>query len=51
MISSLSSILYIANEPFLAREPAKVAAFMRAVKKASDFLLENPVEAWKEFCA
>ncbi|KAL8281534.1 hypothetical protein RQP46_006218 [Phenoliferia psychrophenolica] len=45
------SILYIANESFLAREPQKAASFMKAVKKAADFLQAEPVQAWAEFCA
>ncbi|ORY40072.1 NMT1/THI5 like-domain-containing protein [Leucosporidium creatinivorum] len=45
------SILLIANESFLAREPLKAAAFMRAVHKASVFLKSNPVQAWDEYKA
>ena len=42
------SILYIANEPFLQREPEKAKKFMTAVKKAGDYLMANPQEAWEE---
>lgn len=41
--------VYIANEPFLAANPEKVKAFMRAVKRASDFLLADPQRAWAEY--
>ncbi|KDN47178.1 putative thiamine biosynthesis protein [Tilletiaria anomala UBC 951] len=45
------TILFIGNDEFIQREPAKVRAFMRAVKKASDFLHVNPRQAWEEFKA
>jgi len=45
------SILYIANESFLAANPDKVKAFMRAVKRSSDFLLASPQQAWAEYQA
>ncbi|KAM0754946.1 NMT1-domain-containing protein [Meredithblackwellia eburnea MCA 4105] len=50
-LAELGCCFYIANEGFLAREPEKAAAFMRAVKKASDFLQENPADAWAEYCS
>ncbi|ESA43719.1 hypothetical protein GE21DRAFT_3681 [Neurospora crassa] len=43
------SILYIGNETFISQNPDKVRAFMRAVKKATDFVLANPDAAWKEY--
>lgn len=43
------SILYIANKPFLEAHPDKVRAFMRAVKRATDYLCSHPVEAWNEY--
>ncbi|KAF2725382.1 NMT1 protein [Polychaeton citri CBS 116435] len=43
------SILYIGNEPFLEKNPEKVAKFMRAVKKATDFVLSEPEKAWTEY--
>ena len=46
----ICAVLIIANEQFLAREPKKVAAFMRAVKKAADFMHAEPAAAWAEFC-
>ncbi|KAJ9654371.1 Glycylpeptide N-tetradecanoyltransferase [Coniosporium apollinis] len=43
------SILYIGNEKFIAENPEKVCAFMRAVKKATDFVLAEPDKAFKEY--
>lgn len=45
------SILYIANSNFLARFPEKALAFMRAVKKATDFVIQEPTRAWGEYKA
>lgn len=45
------SILYIGNEAFLAQNQDKVRAFMRAVKKATDFVLADPEQAWAEYVA
>jgi pyrimidine precursor biosynthesis enzyme len=42
------SILYIANDAFLAANPQKVCAFLRAVKRATDFVLAQPDQAWNE---
>ncbi|KAK6218128.1 hypothetical protein LQW54_002878 [Pestalotiopsis sp. IQ-011] len=43
------SILYIVNDAFLAENPDKVEKFMRAVKKATDFVLASPAEAYKQY--
>lgn len=43
------SILYIGNESFVAANPDKVRGFMRAVKKATDFVLAEPEKAWAEY--
>ncbi len=43
------SVLYIGNEQFIAENPVKVRAFMRAVKRATDFVLEQPERAWAEY--
>lgn len=43
------SILYIGNSDFISANPEKVSAFMRAVKRATDFVLEDPEQAWKEY--
>lgn len=43
------SILYIANDAFIAANPEKVAAFMRAVKRATDDVLADPAAAYAEY--
>lgn len=43
------SILYIGNEDFIAQNPDKVRRFMRACKKATDFVLSEPEKAWAEY--
>lgn len=43
------TILYIGNEKFISENPEKVAAFLRAVKKATDFVLAEPEKAWEEY--
>ena len=43
------SILYIANEMFLDAHPEKAVAFMRAIKKATDYVISEPVKAWNEY--
>jgi pyrimidine precursor biosynthesis enzyme len=43
------SILYIGNDDFVAANPDKVRAFLRACKRATDFVLAQPEQAWTEF--
>jgi pyrimidine precursor biosynthesis enzyme len=43
------SILYIGNDAFVKANPEKVQAFLRACKRATDFVLASPDEAWEEF--
>jgi pyrimidine precursor biosynthesis enzyme len=43
------SILYIGNEQFITENPDKVRAFLRAVKRATDFVLTEPEKAWAEY--
>ncbi|GAA5943647.1 uncharacterized protein JCM15063_002996 [Sporobolomyces koalae] len=43
------SILLIGNDDFIAANPEKVAAFIRAIKKGSDYLQADPVQAWTEY--
>lgn len=43
------SILYIGNESFIAQNPEKVKGFLRACKKATDFVLTSPAEAYEEY--
>ncbi|GAA6059688.1 hypothetical protein JCM10212_000075 [Sporobolomyces blumeae] len=45
------SILIIGNENFINENPDKCAAFMRAVKKATDFMVADPAEAWSIYKA
>jgi pyrimidine precursor biosynthesis enzyme len=43
------SILYIANDAFIAANPEKIKAFMRAVKRGTDAVLADPETAYKEY--
>ncbi|GAA5989881.1 hypothetical protein JCM5350_006598 [Sporobolomyces pararoseus] len=43
------SILLIGNDDFINANKDKVAAFIRAIKKGTDYLLSNPVDAWNEY--
>ncbi|PGH05328.1 hypothetical protein GX51_03049 [Blastomyces parvus] len=43
------SILYIGNETFISQNPEKVSKFLKAVKKATDYVLANPKEAYEEY--
>lgn len=43
------TILYIANDKFIAENPEKIKKFLNAVKKATDYMLANPKQAWAEF--
>ena len=43
------SILYIGNERFVRENPDKVRAFLRAVKRATDFVLAQPDQAWAQY--
>lgn len=43
------SILYIGNEKFLSENSEKVTKFMKAVKKATDYVLASPQEAYEEY--
>jgi pyrimidine precursor biosynthesis enzyme len=45
------SILYIGNDAFVKANPEKVRAFLRACKRATDFVLAAPDTAWDEFIA
>lgn len=41
------SILYIANDSFIAANPVKIQKFMRAVKRATDYVLKSPTSAYE----
>ncbi|EED22817.1 thiamine biosynthesis protein (Nmt1), putative [Talaromyces stipitatus ATCC 10500] len=43
------SILYIANDSFLAANADKVKKFLRAVKRATDFVIAEPKKAYDEY--
>ncbi|OAX78502.1 hypothetical protein ACJ72_07191 [Emergomyces africanus] len=43
------SILYIGNETFVSQNPEKVSKFLKAVKKATDYVLAKPSEAYEEY--
>ncbi|CAI4583095.1 CFF_collapsed_G0031860.mRNA.1.CDS.1 [Saccharomyces cerevisiae] len=43
------TVLYICNDEFLKRNPEKVRKFLKAIKKATDYVLADPVKAWKEY--
>lgn len=43
------SICYICNDEFLAANPEKVKAFLRAIKRATDDVIANPEQSWKEY--
>lgn len=43
------TILYICNDEFLKKNPEKVKRFLKAIKKATDYVLAKPEEAWNEY--
>ncbi|KAL2350086.1 pyrimidine precursor biosynthesis enzyme THI11 [Cryomyces antarcticus] len=43
------SILYIGNEAFLNSHPEEVKKFMRAVKRATDYVLNSPRDAYADY--
>ncbi|GAA6020710.1 hypothetical protein JCM10207_001994 [Rhodosporidiobolus poonsookiae] len=45
------SILSIVNDEFLKKNPEKVAAFMRALKRAADDVQSDPVGSWEAYKA
>ena len=45
------SILYIGNNTFIEQNSEKVRAFLRACKRATDFVLADPDTAWDKFVA
>jgi pyrimidine precursor biosynthesis enzyme len=44
------SVLYIANERFLKEKPELARGFMRAIRRATDFTLEKPNQAFDVLC-
>lgn len=49
LMSHLILTMHLVNDAFLAENPGKVEKFMRAVKKATDFVLASPAEAYKQY--
>ncbi len=45
------TILYIANDNFLAANPTVAPRFMKAIKKATDFIIQEPRDAYDEYIA
>lgn len=43
------TILYICNDKFLAANPQKVKKFLKAIKRATDYVLSEPKQAWEEY--
>ncbi|AOA65181.1 Hydroxymethylpyrimidine phosphate synthase involved in thiamine biosynthesis [Komagataella phaffii CBS 7435] len=43
------TVLYIVNDKFLAANPDKVRKFMSAVKRATDYVIQKPAEAYADF--
>lgn len=43
------TIVYICNDKFLAENPEKVRKVLRALKKATDYVLASPKEAFMEY--
>ncbi|BFZ65254.1 Glycylpeptide N-tetradecanoyltransferase [Saitoella coloradoensis] len=43
------SILFIGNEKFIEENPEKIKAFMKAVKRANDYVLAEPKKAYEEY--
>lgn len=43
------SILYIGNDEFIRTHPTQVRAFLRACKRATDYVLAQPKEAYAEY--
>ncbi|KAG0354110.1 NMT1/THI5 like-domain-containing protein [Gamsiella multidivaricata] len=43
------SILFIGNETFIQNNPEKVTAFMKAVKRATDYMFAQPAAAYELF--
>ncbi|BGP03894.1 Glycylpeptide N-tetradecanoyltransferase [Rhodotorula toruloides] len=44
------SILVLANDDFRAKNPEKVAAVMRAIKRGADDVFAEPKKAWGDVC-
>lgn len=43
------TILYIGNDDFIAKNPEKVVKFLKAVKKATEYVLTSPSQAYDDY--
>ncbi|KAG2199086.1 hypothetical protein INT47_005090 [Mucor saturninus] len=43
------SILYIGNEEFIQNNPDKIEKYLRAIKRATDYMISDPAGAYKEY--
>ncbi|KAG1150049.1 hypothetical protein G6F37_004947 [Rhizopus arrhizus] len=43
------SILYIGNENFIKNNPEKVEKYLRAIKRATDYMIAHPADAYNTF--
>ncbi|CAX40408.1 pyrimidine precursor biosynthesis enzyme, putative [Candida dubliniensis CD36] len=43
------TILYISNDKFIAENPQTIKKFLKAIKRATDYMLAHPHEAWTEY--
>jgi len=44
------SVMYVANGDYFNENPEKLKAFMRAMRRGTDFTIEYPEEAWAIMC-
>mmetsp|Transcript_18372 Transcript_18372/g.29896 ORF Transcript_18372/g.29896 Transcript_18372/m.29896 type:complete len:237 (+) Transcript_18372:573-1283(+) len=44
------SVMYVANDKVVEQNPELVSAFMRAVRRGTDYTIEYPDEAWETMC-
>ncbi|GMF49607.1 unnamed protein product [[Candida] boidinii] len=45
------TVLYIANDDFIRNNKDSVYKFMNAIKKATDFVINNPIQAFEDYCS
>lgn len=42
-------ILYIGNENFIKNNPEKIEKYLRAIKRATDYMIAKPVDAYSKY--
>lgn len=42
-------ILYIGNEEFIQNNPEKIEKYLRAIKRATDYMIAGPADAYKKY--